>query len=210
MNLNTLLFVIAIIPAIILHEVAHGWMARLCGDDTAQRAGRLTLNPLRHIDPFGTVILPAILIFAGLPPFGYAKPVPINLNKLRRPRQQSLYVGIAGPATNVALSAFALLVAREMTWHVVATATTVRLFTLVTNFGVVNLCLAAFNMLPIPPLDGSALIERMVPSRHLATYFDLRSRAMPFLFLILIANAMVFHVGGDWLSSLSNWWLRLV
>src|SRR5437762_6215828 len=108
----TVLYFVALVAAVILHEISHGAVALAFGDDTAKRAGRLTLNPLAHVDPFGTVILPALLIFAGVPAFGYAKPVPVDLRKLRNPRQQGLLVSLAGPATNIALAVAGALALR--------------------------------------------------------------------------------------------------
>jgi hypothetical protein len=99
-----------LVPSIILHEIAHGWVALACGDDTAKRAGRLTLNPLAHIDPIGTIILPVILVLSGFGWFGYAKPVPVNVGRLRSPRNQGVLVSLAGPATNVVLAALAAVV----------------------------------------------------------------------------------------------------
>src|SRR4051812_37297390 len=106
------LFLAVLVPSVILHEVSHGAVAYVFGDDTAKRAGRLTLNPIRHIDPFGTVILPAMLVLAGAPAFGYAKPVPVNVRRLRRPRDHGLLVSLAGPATNLALVALATVLYR--------------------------------------------------------------------------------------------------
>src|SRR5271155_4295370 len=105
---HTYFFYIAMVPSIILHEVSHGWVANFFGDPTAKNAKRLSLNPMRHIDPFGTILLPAVLVALHFPPFGYAKPVPVNTSRLRKPRQQSLYVSLAGPAVNIVLSAIGL------------------------------------------------------------------------------------------------------
>src|SRR5208283_4023032 len=104
LNEQTLIFFLVFIPAVMLHEVSHGVVALWCGDDTAKRAGRLTLNPLRHIDPFGSLILPIVLTLTTGFPFGYAKPVPVNLSRLRRPRDDAVLVGLAGPFTNIALA----------------------------------------------------------------------------------------------------------
>src|ERR1700732_5203445 len=100
----TVIYFFALIAAIILHEISHGVVALWFGDDTAKRAGRLTLNPIKHIDPFGTLILPALLSLSGVGAFGYAKPVPVNIGRLRHPRNESLIVSLAGPATNVLLA----------------------------------------------------------------------------------------------------------
>src|ERR1700677_2015059 len=102
--MNLWLWFLFLVPSVVLHEVSHGFVANYFGDPTAKEQHRLTLNPVRHIDPFGTVIMPAILLFSHLPAFGYAKPVPVNLNRLRNPRKQALWVSLAGSAVNIVLS----------------------------------------------------------------------------------------------------------
>ncbi len=208
--MNTFFFLLAIIPSIILHEVSHGYVAYLCGDPTAKNSHRLTLNPLRHIDPFGTILLPFLLIVTGLPAFGWAKPVPVNISRLRKPRTQSLYVSLAGPLTNIILSAIAFVYVRYEIHHgAISQINGNNLFTFMVDLGLVNLILAVFNLLPIPPLDGSAIIERFVPVRHLPKYYQMRARALPFLMVILVLNALTLHVGTTWLSSLEQRWFNL-
>lgn len=204
--MSNLYFILAIIPAIVLHEVSHGYVAYLCGDPTAKESHRLTLNPLRHIDPVGTVILPALLIVSGLPAFGYAKPVPVNISRLRKPRTQSLYVSLAGPFTNILLAALSYAVFK-VAYHFPHDIVVLQA---AAYFGLVNIFLAAFNLLPIPPLDGSAIIERLVPNRHLPRYYHFRARALPVVMVLIIANALVFHVGVNWLNDLETWWYNLL
>jgi Zn-dependent protease len=175
----------AIVPAIILHEVSHGVVALWFGDDTAKRAGRLTLNPVAHVDPFGTILLPAILSLSGIGAFGYAKPVPVNVRRLRHPRQHSLYVSLAGPLTNAALAVIALVLFR---------LTRPDLLVFIDDlgvvpqwlfwFGLVNVLLAVFNLLPIPPLDGSAMIERVLPHRWWPTWLRFRQYGFGILLLL--------------------------
>lgn len=203
-------FLIAVIPAIVLHEVSHGWVAYAFGDPTAKDAHRLSLNPLRHLDPFGTIILPALLIFSGLPAFGYAKPVPVNVSRLRKPRVQALYVSLAGPVMNLLLVALSLFVARLDTTQHFANGVTVHsiwLFNACFYFGLVNLLLAAFNLIPIPPLDGSAVIERFIPTRNLPRYYHYRRYFLPVLMALLIGNALVFHSDLGF-SHLESWWIQ--
>ena len=199
-------FFIALVPSVVLHEVSHGYVANLFGDPTAKEQHRLTLNPLRHVDPFGTVLLPALMLFSGLPAFGYAKPVPVTVSRLRKPRQQSLYVSLAGPFVNIVLSALGFGIC-EFALHVNLNQTT---FNVGEALGLVNLILAVFNLLPIPPLDGSAIIERFVPNRHLASYYQFRARALPFVMLFVILSSFVFHFGQNALGSVENWWLGLL
>ncbi len=209
--MNTVFFLLAIIPSIILHEVSHGYVAYLCGDPTAKNAKRLTLNPLRHVDPFGTLLLPFLLIVSHIPAIGYAKPVPVNIGRLRKPRNQSVYVSLAGPLTNVILSGVAFFYCRYELHHanVANLISGYTFFIFVLDFGLVNLTLAVFNMLPIPPLDGSAVIERFVPQRHLPKYYEFRARALPIVMVLLILNAITLHVGESWLGDLQTWWINL-
>jgi Zn-dependent protease len=201
------LFLCAAIPSIVLHEVAHGWVANKFGDSTAKRAGRLTLNPISHIDPFGTILLPILLVLAHLPAIGYAKPVPVNVGRLRKPRNQSVYVALAGPATNLILVGVAVLVCRILISRNFTENSYVLVFFLL--FGIVNLFLAALNLLPIPPLDGSAVIERMVPRRHLAQYFHLRSQMLPFAMVLLIILIFTGALNGAE-TGLQNFFFRLL
>ncbi|HXQ18586.1 MAG TPA: site-2 protease family protein [Acidimicrobiales bacterium] len=199
-----------IVPSIILHEVAHGWVALACGDDTAKRAGRLTLNPLAHIDLIGTIILPIILILSGFGWFGYAKPVPVNVGRLRSPRNQGVLVSLAGPATNVVLAAAAAVV-----FHLSNGANNFNLWAQILFYlGLVNVWLAAFNMLPIPPLDGSILIERALPAKWWPGYLNLRRYAFPLLLAAVILGSYVDVGGQSVLSHFSNetvnWWIRLL
>jgi len=200
---NYLYYLLAIVPSIVLHEVSHGWVANYFGDPTAKQQGRLTINPLKHIDPFGTVLLPALLIFSGLPMFGYAKPVPVNVSRLRNPRKQSLYVSMAGPLVNIMLSGvgFALC---EYAIHSTQSQMT---FNIGEYLGLVNITLAAFNLIPIPPLDGSAILERFIPQRNLGKYYDMRSKALPFFMVLIIVDSMFLHIGTGFLGSLQNWWI---
>lgn len=200
----TWIFLLALIPSVVLHEVSHGWLAYRFGDPTAKEQHRLTLNPLRHVDPFGTVLLPAILLFSGLPAFGYAKPVPVNIGRLRHPRQQAVWVSLVGPAVNILLSAIGFVIC-EFAIHVTYNQTQ---FNIGEAIGLVNLTLAAFNLLPIPPLDGSALIERFVPVRSLPRYYEIRARALPFFMVFIIVDSLYLHVGTSWLADLQQWWLN--
>jgi Zn-dependent protease len=204
-----------LVPSIILHEIAHGWVALACGDDTAKRAGRLTLNPLAHIDPFGTIILPIILVLSGIGWFGYAKPVPVNVGRLRSPRNQGVLVSLAGPATNVVIAALAAVVFHVFNGFGGPGATGVALWArIVFYLGLVNIWLAAFNMIPIPPLDGSVLIERFLPAAWWPRYLHLRRYAFPLILLVVVVGNYV-NVGGqpvfERLANGSfNWWFSLL
>ncbi len=207
--MNNYYFFIAVVPAIVLHEVSHGWVANFFGDPTAKAQHRLSLNPLRHVDPFGTILLPALLLISGLPAFGYAKPVPVNVSRLRKPRTQSLYVSLAGPVMNLLLVGLSWAVARADTVAKLGNSVELHslwVFNACLYFGLVNLLLAAFNLVPIPPLDGSAIIERVLPQRSLARYYHYRMYFLPVVMAILIGNALVFHSDLGF-GHLENWWL---
>jgi Zn-dependent protease len=184
---DTVLLLAAVIPSIILHEVSHGAVALLFGDDTAKRAGRLTLNPIKHIDPFGTLILPALLSLSGFGAFGYAKPVPVNVSRLRSPRNQGLLVSLAGPAVNVSLAGLTVLWVRNI-GHPAEIGLRVGPigYRFLFAFGLVNVILAVFNLLPVPPLDGSALVERLLPEAWWPGWLRFRQYSMPILLVAVL------------------------
>jgi Zn-dependent protease len=205
---ETILLLAVVIPSIILHEVSHGVVALWFGDDTAKQAGRLTLNPIKHIDPFGTVILPLLLSLSGLGAFGYAKPVPVNPSRLRHPRNDGLLVSLAGPATNVGLATASLVWLRFVRHPAFFSTVSGPLADrIVLLFGFVNVLLAVFNLIPIPPLDGSAMVERALPKSWWPAWLMVRQYSMPVLLLIVIfkrgALASVF-------SPAINLWIRLL
>lgn len=177
-----------LVVAIILHEVSHGVVALWFGDDTAKRAGRLTLNPVPHVDPFGSIVLPAMGALAGLPVLGYAKPVPVNPARLRKPRRDMVFVSLAGPTTNFLLMAVSAVIARALfqggseLGRAIDDRSPDLLLEILVFFAIVNLLLGVFNLLPIPPLDGSALVERLLPNDWLPTWYKYR----PYGFLVLL------------------------
>lgn len=198
MGEESLIFLGVLIPSVILHEVAHGVVALAFGDHTAQRAGRLSLNPMRHVDPFGTIILPAILVFSGWGAFGYAKPVPVNVRNLRHPRNHGVLVSLVGPAVNIALAVLAAAVLRlglpaeaaaYRSWTRFGTGPEFVQLTILGRvlyaFGLVNLFLAIFNLLPIPPLDGSVILERLLPARYWEPYLRLRRYSLVLVLLLV-------------------------
>jgi Zn-dependent protease len=180
-------------PSIILHEVSHGVVANHFGDDTAKRAGRLTLNPLAHVDPVGTLLVPGLLALAGGAVFGWAKPVPVTVNRLRDPRQHTLFVSLAGPAVNVALAVLAGIVLRLAFRDDLAFAFGARDLPLVPRvlfyLGWVNVLLAVFNLLPIPPLDGSALVERALPASWWPSWLKLRQWGLAIIVLLTVYSS---------------------
>lgn len=210
---NTAIFLACFVPAVILHEVSHGVVALWCGDDTAKRAGRLTLNPLRHVDPFGSIVLPIVMTLTAGFPFGYAKPVPVNLSRLRRPRDDAVLVGLAGPATNIVLAAASGVVLHFLHSGVEVIGGAAYLThplsvgdNFAIDFGVVNILLAVFNLIPIPPLDGSALLERLLPAQLLPQYYRLR-----FAFMIVVLIVVLYARGpmNSVLGHFEVWYLQL-
>ena len=181
---NISIWALPVLLAIVLHEVAHGKVADMLGDDTARWMGRLTLNPISHIDPIGTVLIPLVLLVMGSPfLFGYAKPVPVNFNKLRNPKRDMVLVALAGPLTNLALaiaSALLLWVAfhmpESMRWFAEPLAMMCQASILI------NVVLFVFNLLPIPPLDGGRVAVGLLP-KHLAYQLE---RIEPYGFFIII------------------------
>jgi Zn-dependent protease len=202
-----------IVPSIILHEVSHGWVANAFGDDTAKRAGRLTLNPIAHVDPVGTLIVPALLSLAGAGVFGWAKPVPVNVGRLRKPRNEGVLVSLAGPATNAVLAAISAVVFIEVIRPSLAPVGQISTLAQVVFYaGLVNVWLCIFNLIPIPPLDGSAVLERLLPARYWPTYLKYRQYTMPILLGLVLLNFFLYPHGPiTWLfNRLLNWWVGVL
>jgi Zn-dependent protease len=188
--LTVLFFVAALLPAIVFHEWSHGIVADRMGDRTPRMAGRLTLNPVRHIDPFGTVILPGLLLLPilfgqGGPIFGYAKPMPVTPQNLREPNRQMMWIAAVGPVSNLLLAMLGALALRFAGGTAVGGPLTDFLFI----FVFVNVLLAVFNILPIPPLDGSKVLGRFLPGRAGEVYRSLE----PYGALFILAIFFIFR-----------------
>ncbi len=179
---DVVLFVALLIPSVIFHEVSHGWIASRLGDQTARRAGRLTLNPIPHIDLFGSIILPALLALARAPVFGWAKPVPVNPAGFRSPVTGMALVAAGGPITNLLLA----LIGGRLILPAVDGMGLVADITL--GFIFLNVVLAVFNLLPIPPLDGSRVLRVFLPPKGR----ELLNQIEPFGIIILFVLLFVF------------------
>ena len=194
---TVLIYALPVLFAITIHEAAHGYVARALGDNTAYMLGRVTLNPIKHIDPVGTILMPLMLYFAtsGAFLFGYAKPVPVNFAQLRRPKRDMVWVALAGPASNFIQAilwavAFMALVGADVNE---------RFFLEMCKAGVlVNLVMWAFNLFPLPPLDGGRVLTGLLPPR-LAYPF---SRIEPWGFFIVLGLVLIGIVGTYWLRPL--------
>ena len=185
------MWLLAFVPAIVLHEMGHAIAAYKLGDPTAKRNGRISFNPLRHIDPFGTVLLPLLLAIAGMPVFGYAKPVPYNPRYFKDPKKGELIVGLAGPAANLIQALAGTLIAFIVYTLAPASAWTgssaiVYVMTFLTMYVEVNLFLLFFNIIPIPPLDGSSIFAFILPRKYLNSYYKIQQWALPVFMIVLI------------------------
>lgn len=208
---QTFIYFGCLVVAVILHEISHGVVALWFGDRTAKEAGRLTLNPVPHIDPFGSIVLPAMGAIVGLPVFGYAKPVPVNPRRLHKPRRDMLYVSLAGPASNLTLMLLAAIGARllyengpDVLFYEQLPLGTRIVFT----FAVVNLLLGLFNLLPIPPLDGSALLERVLPEQWLPGWYKFRPYGILVLLVIIFWSGALEKVLDPFINQLFDWVFR--
>ena len=185
-------WILPILIAITFHEAAHGFVAHLLGDNTAWRLGRVSFNPLKHIDPFGTIVLPALLLLARAKfLFGYAKPVPVNFRALRHPRRDMILVAAAGPAMNLLLATLAALAFHLVVYLPDPAAEFIAAN--LRNAVLLNVVLAVFNLLPIPPLDGGRIILGLLPSA-LARPF---ARLEPYGLILLIALLIILPLIGD-------------
>jgi Zn-dependent protease len=197
------------VMAITLHEAAHGYVADKLGDPTARHLGRVSFNPLRHIDPFGSLLLPGLLALSGAPVFGWAKGVPVVARNFRRPRRDMALVAAAGPGINLAMAVLALA---ALSGLVFAQADLPWLNRNLINFAMINLFLTALNMLPLPPLDGSKVLVRFLPE-SLARVFDkLERQGMWIVIGLLVLVPAVFKVNpiGDVLVTVVDVLLTLL
>ncbi len=217
--LEIVLSLVAVFTAIVLHEFSHGYIAFRLGDPTAKTLGRLTLNPLAHIDPIGTILVPIVLVILRSPfLFGWAKPVPVNPNYFRNPYKGMFYVAIAGPLMNIALALGAsaigrlailitplsLLYGRGFSAYFVQT-----IFYLLGFFVIINIILAVFNMLPIPPLDGSRVLTYFLPPEGKRVMMQLERYGFLIVLALLYLGALRGLIGlisGIWEALLGSYW----
>lgn len=189
-----LLSALAVIIGIVVHESAHALAAYVLGDSTARSRGRISLNPLAHIDPFGTVLLPLLMVLAGGPVFAYAKPVPVYLGNLKNPKRDEVLVALAGPLSNILVALVAALLYGVLLGAVLVPGLSAGTLSLgfangIASFLVtlmsVNLSLAFFNLIPLPPLDGSSILVLFLKGEALRTYYEIQRYSMPILIIVL-------------------------
>jgi Zn-dependent protease len=216
-DVQTLIFaaisLICFVPAIVIHEAAHGFVAHRLGDPTAKSRGRITLNPLKHIDPFGTVILPVILAVSGLPVFGYAKPVPYNPRYFKNIKVGEVLTGLAGPAANLLMALIGAAACFAAVSFLPVTSELSRwVYTALYYFVLINLYLMFFNLIPIPPLDGSSVIMPLLPHKALPTWYQIQRYALPILMIVVIVLPMVigFNPLGIYLDLTAGSLIRLL
>ncbi|MDO9281812.1 MAG: site-2 protease family protein [Methylotenera sp.] len=185
------IYALPVIFAITVHEAAHGYVAKYFGDMTAHNAGRITLNPLKHIDPFGTILLPALTIMLGGILFGWAKPVPVDFARLRNPKKDMLWVAAAGPASNFVMAIFWALVLK---YSVSMPEAFILPLTLMAKAGVmINIVLMVLNLLPLPPLDGGRIAVSLLP-HHLAQPFAQLERYGFIILIVLLFTGILSKI----------------
>ncbi|MFC0588309.1 site-2 protease family protein [Novosphingobium aquiterrae] len=203
--------IVPLIFAIVFHEVAHGWVARALGDPTASQLNRLSLNPLRHVDPVGTILLPGALKLLGLPVFGWAKPVPVDFRRLNNPRRDMILVAAAGPGMNLLMALLSSVLLGLLALAVPAPAVhTVPHFVGLSLllFIQINIFLALFNLIPIPPFDGSHIMEGLLPERAAAAYGQLRKVGFLLVIVLIVVLPQVipgFNPVGQLIGAPVNW-----
>lgn len=201
---------IVLLFSLTVHETAHAWTADRLGDPTARLAGRVSLNPVVHADLIGTVLFPLLSLVGGIPLIGWAKPVPVNLGRLRRGRTDYVLVAAAGPASNLLLALVASAVMAVMPWESLLTGSrdvATPLFTLLSRALTLNVLLAVFNMLPIPPLDGGNVLAGLLP-RPIAMRYDALVRPYGFMLLYALMLTRGFEVLVDAPARFILSWLR--
>lgn len=185
-------WLIPLVIAIVFHEVSHGLVANALGDPTAKRSGRLSLNPIKHVDPFGTVLLPMVLAVSGAPVFGWAKPVPVVSQRLRNPRYHMILVALAGPGMNLLLAVIAAILFAGVAAADPQGLVWVFIIQNLVNFMVINVFLAIFNLIPLPPFDGGHVVEGLLPRRLAVHFAKLRRFGFPLLIVLLLVVPMLF------------------
>jgi len=197
--------VVVLLFSVIVHEVAHGFVAYKRGDSTAKLLGRLTLNPIYHIDIFGSIILPAILMLTGAPVFGWAKPVPVNMYNLKKPKQDMIFVSLAGVTANFLLAVFAGAIMFIIRAFFADVSIMASIYLILQYVIVINIVLMIFNLIPVPPLDGSRVVLFLLP-RELAQKYAKIERYGFWIILILLMTNILWKI----IAPAANFLIRLL
>ncbi len=201
-------YAIPVVFAITLHEAAHGYVAKLFGDRTAWMLGRVSANPMKHIDPIGTILVPLLTAFTGFL-FGWAKPVPVNFENLRHPKQDMLWVAAAGPGANLAMALAWVLVAKVLL-TVGGEGIAYEFWIRVADAGIkVNVGLAVLNLFPLLPLDGGRILVSLLPNRAAYAYSRLEPFGMPILVILIVSGALWWMIGPVWQFTLARFYSLL-
>ncbi|MCZ6804282.1 MAG: site-2 protease family protein [Proteobacteria bacterium] len=205
-----IIWTIPVLCAVTLHEVGHGWAAKQLGDTTAQNMGRLSLNPIRHIDPVGTIVVPLVTFFLSGFIFGWAKPVPVNWNRLRNRKRDIALVALAGPAANLVMIIFWLIIAKLFIASADQGNTIAHFFTLMAWAGIaINSLLMILNLFPLPPLDGSRVVFSLLPSSLAYRYAKIEPYGLIIL-VLLLASGVLFKILGPILSGFQQYMYSLI
>lgn len=198
--------------SVIIHEVSHGLAALALGDETAKRAGRLTINPLKHLDPIGSVALPVVMALFGGPIFAYAKPVPYNPRNLKHLKRDEVLVAFAGPASNLVQAVVAALALRAVSAAGIATPAGYWIMVVLYQYFWVNMSLMLFNLIPLPPLDGSSIISPLLSGSAREKYYQIQNYALPVLLVVLYVLPSFLHVDvvGYYISTVGGWFETLL
>lgn len=201
--LEGIIFILILLPSVTIHEYAHGWVAKQLGDPTAKEAGRLTLNPIAHIDPVGTVLVPIMLLIMswGRFAFAWAKPVPVNPRYFRNPRRDMMWVGMAGPCANIGLAILAAVMVRI---GMIPKGLYPIFFLII----FLNLILATFNLVPIPPLDGSRILTGLLPRERAYAY--MRIEAFGGIILLAFLALLWFGLLNKWILLIRDFSLKMM
>ncbi len=210
--MDVVAFVLPLFLSIILHEMAHGWVALVLGDTTAKRAGRLTLNPIAHVDPAGSILVPGLLFVSNVGfMFGWAKPVPVDFAALNHPKKDMGLVALAGPMMNFILAVLFAISFKSMMLYTAPTSTTMWLVAMCQYGIVVNLSLCAFNLFPLLPLDGGRIVTSMLPMKWAVAYSGTEKYGFLILLLILIGFPLISNAFGynlDVISAYMAWMMK--
>jgi len=205
-----IIWAIPVLFAVTLHEVGHGWAAKLLGDTTAEDMGRLSLNPLKHIDPMGTIVVPLATFFLSGFIFGWAKPVPVNWNRLRNTKRDIALVALAGPAANLVMIGFWLVVMKLLIVLADQQSMLVNVMLFMGSAGIaINSLLMILNLFPLPPLDGSRVVFSLLPTQLAYRYSKIEPYGMIIL-VILLASGVLFNIMGPILSWVEKFMYSLI